>query len=296
MKISYLPQAKIDKQKWDACINAATNGLIYAYSFYLDAMCNNWNALLVGDYEIVMPLTWKKKYGIEYLYQPPFTQQLGIFSYEKVTEEIKNAFINELQKKFRFAEIFVNFYTYKEKANFILPLNKTYDELRNSYKKTTIKSLKYASKFSLFYKKEDDIDEAIDLYKSHYSNRIPHVTKKDYEQFKSLCFTAKNNDALLIRKVSDGKDNVMAVALLLKDHRRLYNIISTVTNSGRNCEANYFLYDNLIQEFSHKDIILDFEGSSITSIATFYQKFGAISQPYFFLRFNNLPFPLNYFK
>ncbi|HSQ44739.1 MAG TPA: hypothetical protein VLM16_07060, partial [Ginsengibacter sp.] len=79
MKISYLPQANIDKQKWDRCIDAAPNGLIYAYSFYLDAMSKNWDALILNDYEIVMPLTWNKKYGVYYLYQPFFTKALGIF-------------------------------------------------------------------------------------------------------------------------------------------------------------------------------------------------------------------------
>ncbi len=31
MKISYLPQANIDKQKWNRCINTVANGLVYAF-------------------------------------------------------------------------------------------------------------------------------------------------------------------------------------------------------------------------------------------------------------------------
>ena len=48
------------------------NGLIYAYSFYLDTMAKHWDAFILNDYEAVMPLTWNKKYGITYYYTSPF--------------------------------------------------------------------------------------------------------------------------------------------------------------------------------------------------------------------------------
>ena len=62
-QIQYLSHKEINKTKWDACILNAPNGLIYPYSFYLDHMAKNWDALVFGDYEAVMPLTWNKKYS-----------------------------------------------------------------------------------------------------------------------------------------------------------------------------------------------------------------------------------------
>jgi hypothetical protein len=59
------------------------NGIVYAYSWYLDIVSPGWDALVKDDYKSVMPLTWRKKYGIKYLYQPFFTQQLGVFSSDK---------------------------------------------------------------------------------------------------------------------------------------------------------------------------------------------------------------------
>ena len=79
MPVHYITYQQIDKSKWDNCIDTAANGLVYGYSFYLDAMAKHWDALVLDDYEAVMPLTWRKKFGIRYLYQPAFTQQLGIF-------------------------------------------------------------------------------------------------------------------------------------------------------------------------------------------------------------------------
>src|SRR5436190_18292486 len=107
--IQYLTQKQIDKKKWDACIAGSSNGLIYGYSFYLDALAMQWDALVLNDYEAVMPLTWNRKYGIKYLYQPPLTPQLGIFAVSPVTEKLIDGFIQQANKHFRFAEIFLNY-------------------------------------------------------------------------------------------------------------------------------------------------------------------------------------------
>ena len=91
MGVQYLSYQQIDKQKWDACIDDTQNGLVYAYTFYLDGMAKHWDALVLDDYEAVMPLPWNKKFGIGYLYTPPFIQQLGIFSKTKVSDAIQHS-------------------------------------------------------------------------------------------------------------------------------------------------------------------------------------------------------------
>ena len=62
--IQYLLHPQINKKKWDGCIDNAANGLLYATSTYLDCMAVQWYALVLTDYEMVMPLPCRKKYGI----------------------------------------------------------------------------------------------------------------------------------------------------------------------------------------------------------------------------------------
>ena len=102
--IKYIPYGQLDKMKWDSCITNADNGLIYAYSFYLDQMYRQWDALVLNDYEAVMPMTWNKKYGISYLYQPFLTAQLGVFG-KNITEERVSNFIQSIPSSFRLIEI-----------------------------------------------------------------------------------------------------------------------------------------------------------------------------------------------
>lgn len=109
MKIIRVHHADINKEKWDRCIDNAVNGLIYGYSYYLDIMSPDWDALIMGDYEIVMPLTWNRKFGITYLRQPAFTQQLGIFASLFIKDDLTKAFLKKALEEFSFAEINLNY-------------------------------------------------------------------------------------------------------------------------------------------------------------------------------------------
>ena len=84
--IQYLEHNQIDKKKWDATIEECGN--IYAYSWYLDVVHPQWEALVEGDYDTVMPLTGGEKFGVHYLFQPYFV----LFSY-LLYSNIRNNYI-----------------------------------------------------------------------------------------------------------------------------------------------------------------------------------------------------------
>ena len=86
------------------------------------------------------------------------------------------------------------------------------------------------------------------------------VSSKDYLQFEKLCKILFTSNRVIIRHVynSDGKE-LLASILLLKDGKRLYNIISCILPKGKKLLANYFLYNEVIKEFADEDIILDFD-------------------------------------
>lgn len=317
--IRYIPRQDIDLQKWDDCIARAPNGLIYGRSYYLDHMtAGQWDALVWEDYAAVMPLTWKKRAGIRYLYQPPFTQQLGVFFNIVPPPSLVADFLAALNTHFRFAEIFLNHDnphpSLQPCPNYILSLDVPYTQLSGRYKEDLAKNLKRAARFSFQYLPEFDLSTALALYKQQYQHRTPHIKEDAYTRFSNLCFFLKPAGQILVRAVTDDRQQPLAIALLLRQATRLsqtdllqqigqvqqtdrmHLLQSTVLPVGRQTEANHFLIDNLIREFADTPMILDFEGSSLPGIAHFYRNFGAGDQPYFFHRHNRLPWPLRLFK
>ncbi|MEP6712100.1 MAG: hypothetical protein ABJA37_06790 [Ferruginibacter sp.] len=305
--MEYIPYKNIDKNKWDTCIKNAINGLIYAQSFYLDNIAENWDALVLNDYEAIMPLTWKKKWGIKYLYQPSFIQQGGVFSKEKISPKTLQLFIEAAYAKFGFAEFTLNYLNKPGedkmlgeilmRNNFIRQLGSGYENIFNSYSPYIKQHLTRLFKFSMQYRHYDNYKEVITLYKKLYHERMPSVYDKDFVQLEKICKALQQNNRLIIRNIYaiDGEE-LLAAAVILKDDKRLYNIVSCIMPRGKKLLANYFLYDELIKEFADENIILDFEGSDIEGVAYFYNKFSESNQQYPFIKFNRLPLPFKLFK
>ena len=192
VEIHYLTYQQINKNKWDACIDKADNGLIYAYSFYLDAMAKNWEALVLNDYETVMPLTWNKKYSIHYLYQPQFTACLGVFG-KMLTAETINSFLNAVPSKFKYWDIYFNhgnFFKLKDfdlyaRMNYVLNLNNSYQTLYHAYRDNIKRNIKKAEQLNLIINKDIAIADVIALAKEQATG-FSEVNETDFNNFEKL--------------------------------------------------------------------------------------------------------------
>ena len=302
--IRYIKQADLNKEKWDRLITGSPMGMLYAMSGYLDAMCSHWDALVCGDYKTGMPLPYRKKMGISYLYQPAFTQQLGIISKQPLTGKESMAFIKEAAKYFSFAEITLNHqniftgteYPLQMRQNLVLPIQDDYGKVQSNYSFTLKKNLKWIKKFNSEYVWEKDIKKIVALYRELYQKKIPSFKDNDYVHFLKACKNIQPYSKVYARAVLNPAKELLAASILILFKDRLYNIISCNTARGRAVHANDVLYDQIIREFSGRGLLLDFEGSDTAGIARFYRKFGGRDQPYPFLKYNHLPSILKLIK
>lgn len=295
MKISYLPQANIDKQKWDRCIDTAANGLIYAYSFYLDAMSKNWDALILDDYEIVMPLTWNKKYTIYYLYQPFFCAQLGIFG-NAISSEIVKTFLENIPAKFKYWDFYLNkdnlfslpSIPMYERSNYVLSLENSYENLSASFAQSHVRNIKRALKQGNSVKKNIPVEDVISLAKEQTKNFSP-ITEKDYDNFFKLYEILKKKKMAVTYGVYSKNDQLTASCAYVFSHKRAYYILVGNHPDGRTSGASHLMIDQFIKEHAGENLTLDFEGSNISSLAFFYKSFGSTLEKYPGIKMNKLP-------
>lgn len=300
--ISYLPHAKIDKKKWDHSIDNAGNGLIYAYSFYLDAMSDNWDALILNDYEMVMPLTWKKKYTIYYLYQPFYTASLGIFG-NNISAETVNYFLKNMPAKFKYWDFYLNrdnlFYLTDfpmyERSNYILPLNENYETLENRYATSHARNIKRARQTGNVVKKDIPIKEVIKLAKQQ-SKDFSEIEENTFLDFANLYeFLKKRNQAITYGVYSSQNQLVASCAYFFSHQRAFYILVGNHPN-GRTSGASHLMVDHFIREHAGENLVLDFEGSNVNSVAFFYKSFGAHLEKYPGIKLNKLPAIAKLFK
>ncbi len=302
MAIQYLTYQQINRQKWDDCISNAGNGLIYGYSVYLDTMADNWDALVLNDYDAVMPLTWRKKYGIRYLYQPFFTASLGVFG-NNMSATLLNDFLLAIPAKFKYWDIYLNAGNYfelpafklYERANYVLSLQNNYQQLFQQFRNNIKRNIVKAKNLQLLVQKNMPVGNVIELAKEQSTSFSP-VSDKDYERFKKLYHHLYNNKQAATYGVYTPQKQLVASCVFFFSHKRAYYILAGNHPNGKTLGASHALIAAFIEEYAAHDILLDFEGSDVSSLAFFYSSFGAVSEKYVGLKNNKLPRLLKLFK
>ncbi len=294
--IQFLTHKEIDKKKWDKAIDQSTNKLVYAYSWYLDIVSPNWNALIQNNYETVMPLTGNKKYGIEYLYPPYFAQQLGVFSIKELSKELVQEMLESIPEKYKFIETNLNTqntfnlggYKIKNNCNIELTLNSDYSLLHKKYSEDTKRNIKKSGKHSLEIKKNVSPEKLIHLFRKNIGKKINNLTDKNYKVLLELitrCIDKKYAEAW--GAFSENK-LCAGVVWLSKGNRSIF-LFSATNEVAKKNGAMFYLIDTFIKENATKNSILDFEGSNLPGLARFYKGFGSSEKVYLQIRKNNLP-------
>ena len=302
MPISYVTYQSINKQRWDECIDQASNGLIYGYSFYLDAMCSHWDAMILDDYKAIMPLTYRKKYGIYYLYQPFCTASLGVFG-NNITATIFNNFLQAVPNKFKYWDIYVNtknvftdscFLQY-QRINYVLNLQDTYSNLYHHFKESTKRNIKRCIQLNCTINTSVSIADVIALAQQQ-AVRFSSVTTKQYQQFTQLYQYLSSKQQAQIYGVQSATGQLLAAAVFFIDKKRAYYILVGNHPNSKVVGASHALINAFIKANAGKKLLLDFEGSDIKSLAFFYSSFGASVEQYAGIQLNNLPFFVKWFK
>ena len=300
--IQYFRHHEIDKKKWDEVINNSGNGLIYAYSFYLDQMSKHWDALVLKDYEVVMPLTWNKKFGINYLYQPAFTACLGIFG-QGINDVLVAQFIQAIPSKFKLIEISLNAGNkfpgqsnrFIPAVNYVLSLSESYDDVYKSFRENHRRNIQRSMQSGNVVQKDISIDEVIDL-NNEQMKKVAAVADEDYHHLKALYHFLYNQGKAVTYGIKSRQNKLLSSCVFIFSHNRAYYILVGNHPESRNTGASHALIDAFIRDHAGRNLILDFEGSDVESLALFYAGFGAVKEIYPVIRWNRLPWWLGWLK
>jgi hypothetical protein len=299
--IRYLNRKDISNQSWDACIDKSSNGLVYAYSFYLDTMTDNWDGLVLNDYEAVMPLPWRKKYGIHYLYQPAFVAQLGLFG-NNISAALLQEFLKAIPSKFKYWDFTLNHhnvfpaegFSLYQRSNFVLSLNKPYDDLFSQYRENIKRNIKKARNFGCSVETDIAIERIINLARQQVQPN--QITEKNFTGFTLLYHALKQKSKAVSYGVFSQQQQLLASCVFFLSHYRAYYILVGNHPNGRTLGASHLLIDAFISDHAGQNLFLDFEGSDLRNLAFFYSSFGAVEEKYAAIQLNRLPWYIRWLK
>ncbi len=299
-KIQYIKHAQIDSDKWNRCIDGALNCRVYAYDWHLDRTAIEWDALIYGDYEYVMPLPFRKKFGIKYLYQPLSSQQLGIFP--TPSKAIFDAFIDVIKDRFKYVDVQLNAVNipgensrdiFFERKNYLLSLTKDFKSIISGYSKNTKRNIAKAQKQDLTIIEGIRIESYLEFKAKNFP---PGVDPSAVDKLKSIIAYGVYKGFGKIYGVYTPENELCAAVYFCRWKDRVIYFNAASNDKGKNTGAMYYLINRFIEDNAEKNLILDFEGSMIPGVERFYAGFGAKPETYFQLKYNRLPLLLRWLK
>jgi hypothetical protein len=307
--VRFLKHFEIDKQKWDACIEASSSGVICALSWFLDIVAPEWQAVVLEEgetYVSVMPLAGTSKFGFSHLKAAYYCQQLGIISVRPVEYlHVAALFLDEISQRFRFihnykflTENTAELVRLRSQYNLVpqftryLVLKRPYSEIYASYNRDRKMNLKRAQRANLQLEESDDIEPMIDFFKANVAPKLlGGFAESSYQMLREL-FTKMREEKLGFLYYASHKGRLNAGGLFTNYKNKIGYIFNAADNTGRVTNGRTLILDELIQQHAHTDKVLDFESPPVPDIDEFYGSFGAKQVLYFSLYQNSLPFPI----
>ncbi len=293
--IRYIKHSQINRQAWDRTVEQATLSLPYAYSWVLDLLCEEWDGLVKGDYEAVMPLPFNRKLlGFKQIYQPFYIQQLGVFSESRLSAADIQAFLLAIPGSFRKVHYPFNESNptpfLSERYNMVLDLQRPYAEIHQGYNRSNKRRLRKWKAVHRLSINELSVAEVVELYTEQLKGQVS-LSSKTVSAWTQVMELALVREKGIIAAVYH-QNELGAAGFFWTNQGRIINPFGASTDAGRDYQSMRVLLDGLIELYAEKASAFDFEGSSIPSIAEFFQSFGPEKTPYPFYQKSNFPYSL----
>lgn len=266
----------IDFEKYNNRIENSAQKNFYCEKETLDFLSKNWELLVYGDYEAVMPIPFVKKTFFKVVLMPLFCQQLGIFGKSDII--IDEKFLKFLKTNYNVINYSFNFHNDFEtelvtKKNFYLPVQEYAFLRRKKYfkgRKSTVKTAQYLEFREVFAQK--DILEFI-------RNNFKGLEKESDMDFfiQYLLFLDKKKQLKMFGSYYE--ENLTNVAVLI-DNENYFSLLGLLNNEPlKNHNGASFLIDRIL-DLNIETKAFNFMGGSIRGIEVFFKSFGSDLQEY----------------
>ncbi|MAQ69523.1 MAG: hypothetical protein CMD23_00310 [Flavobacteriales bacterium] len=305
-KIKFLNNKEINRIQWDKCVLNSINSKVYALSWYLDIVSDEWNGLVYGDYELVFPIVIKKKLFFNNIIHPLFCQQLGPFSPSPLLLNPGTFFdiIFFLDNKFKKFEFSINHDCSKffkkqiqdsyphikciDRVNLELDLIKDYESIFDNYTTNAKRHLKKNQDSNFSIREMHDLDNFMNIFRKYVGIKA-NLKSHHYSIIIDLISKCLEKDVGYLSALYNWREEVLAMNFIVKCGTLkmpksrdilLFNASSKLIQSN----AMTILVDHYIQQECLKNKVLDFEGSNISGVKRFYKSFGAIERNYLHIK------------
>lgn len=264
-----LSRDEINTVKWNQLVDSTNGASFFSYSWYLDAVAENWCVAVNSDYTEGFALPFSTRLGVKTLYTPIFisyVEVLGNGDKSVYSELIKNTFKNialsSKQKIFQNSEEYVN-----------QEINNWADRKTNSQAK---RMLKKADKNQLVCNQTEDFDFVYSIIKSELMNKFSGLDERSMKSLFQLFVNAKSENALIVFQVSE-----QGGIVCLKNDKQIFYLKGAVDETSKQNGGMYLALESAINMAENNSLSFDFGGSRVEGVRRFNHNMGGTDTVYY---------------
>ncbi len=271
----------------------------YARSWVLDATAPGWEALIDEERGAMMPLPWRRKWGVDYLFTPFALQQLGVFAPDPDARTIAGM-LAAVPERFRYWDLWLNEamdpvgcagFEVEERTDQTIAMD-AIGTMRAAYSEGHRRNLRKATVDRIA---PLGVDRFVELFERTTARKHGGLSGADRAVLSRLLNAGCDRGEVEIRAAWEGNTAVAAVAFVHWNERTIL-LKSANTERGQALRAMFALVDNELALRAPAGGVFDFAGSNDPGTARFNEGFGARPSIYLRLVRNRLPAPLRWLK
>ena len=277
MKI--IARKDIDNVKWDQLVSETKNADFYSYTWYLDAVSENWCAIIDDEYTKGIALPFTIRLGVENLYTPVFLTYVEVLGNDVDTDELKSLILE------KFSNIFLSTkqnifgdkceeYVYQRIVNF-----ETY-KIGSQAKRM----LKKAEKNNLEAMTSDNFDAILSVVNSELTDKFIGITKQSLKVLKTLVEASDKAGLLVNYEIND-----LGGIICLEDEQKVFYLKGAVVEDVKKNGGMYLALNSAIDNAREKGKSFDFGGSRVPGVMKFNYNLGGEDVIYYSYKIDNYP-------
>jgi hypothetical protein len=308
-----LERSQVEDEAWNAFIASSPQAAPYGCTWYLDVVWPGWKAIVVTEKDQILaalPFSLSKKHGITYVFNPKFSQYVGLFfgNVEKKNATLTFALKKRLVKSIVEAlptEVKVFNVKFAPEFDYPLPFHWAGFELHTRYsywldnqldkqllfknfEERTRTYINKSVKNGLLVSQVEDIGPMLELARQRNAYKLEeNLLKKLWAALRQQ----KKGTALEVR---DADGRLHAGLVYQQFQHKIIHLFSAFDAELGNQGGMSLAIWKSIEAAGPEVKIIDFEGSMLEPVENFFRGFGTKPVPYLEIKKNSLPKPVRW--
>lgn len=255
---------EIDVVKWNQLVDQTPESSFFSYSWYLDAVAENWSVLTDDAYSFGIALPFSVRMGVKTLYTPIFVRFLEWLGSPIEEEKVKNY----LDSHFPNRHFCVKQAVLGDEFEHL-----EYQEIRSDAPweigSQAKRMLKKAEKAGSRIHETDDFDFILEVIQSELIGKHEGLDNKAQRRLEQLFSNAKSQGKLRSYFI----EGVGGIVCLIDAQKTMY-LKGTVHEEGKGSGAMYALLNRAIEQTREEGRYFDFGGSRVPGVKRFNHNLG----------------------